>query len=255
MIEKLKDLMYPEAMIYITGDTHIPIDIGKLAEDRFAEQFFMSKEDYLIICGDFGGVWSESLMELKWRDWLDHRSFTTLFVDGNHENFDLLNSYPLEQWNGGQVHRIGQSIYHLMRGQVFTLQGQKFITMGGGLSIDRANRTPGLSWWPQEMPSAQEYDEAWANLEHHGFSVDYVITHAVPETFMRKLFPVFRHPGEEELTEFLDKVHAYASYRHWYFGHLHEDRQMDDRHTALYDNIVKLPLGEDGQDDADISTT
>ncbi len=42
-------------MIYVTGDTHIPIDIGKLSEDRFAEQCCMTKDDYLIICGDFGG--------------------------------------------------------------------------------------------------------------------------------------------------------------------------------------------------------
>lgn len=37
-----------------------------------------------------------------WRSWLNDRPFTTLFVDGNHENFDLLNAYPVENWHGGK---------------------------------------------------------------------------------------------------------------------------------------------------------
>ena len=45
-------------MIYITGDTHIPIDIKKLNTKNFSEQKTLTKEDYVIICGDFGGVWN-----------------------------------------------------------------------------------------------------------------------------------------------------------------------------------------------------
>ena len=44
-------------MIYVTGDTHIPIDIHKLDDDAFMEQKNLTKDDYVIICGDFGGVW------------------------------------------------------------------------------------------------------------------------------------------------------------------------------------------------------
>ena len=47
-------------MIYITGDTHIPVDIQKLSTKRFPEQKEMTKSDYVIICGDFGGVWDGS---------------------------------------------------------------------------------------------------------------------------------------------------------------------------------------------------
>lgn len=43
-------------MIYITGDTHIPIDIGKLSTSRFPKQKSLTKDDYVIVCGDFGGV-------------------------------------------------------------------------------------------------------------------------------------------------------------------------------------------------------
>lgn len=43
-------------MIYVTGDTHANLDIGKLSSRRFKEQKEMSKDDYLIVCGDFGLV-------------------------------------------------------------------------------------------------------------------------------------------------------------------------------------------------------
>ena len=42
-------------MIYITGDTHASFK-GRFSTDIFPEQKEMTKEDYLIICGDFGGT-------------------------------------------------------------------------------------------------------------------------------------------------------------------------------------------------------
>lgn len=90
-------------LIYITGDTHIPIDIDKLKTNSFPEQKDMTKEDFLIICGDFGGVWDNSPADNYWCKWLNNKNFTTLFVDGNHENFDLLNAYKIITWNGGKI--------------------------------------------------------------------------------------------------------------------------------------------------------
>jgi hypothetical protein len=47
----------------------------------------------------------------KWLKWLEKRSFSTLFVDGNHENFNLLTSYPIAKWCGGRVHKLNDSVY------------------------------------------------------------------------------------------------------------------------------------------------
>ena len=91
-------------MIYITGDTHCPFDISKLKPHHFPEGQILTKEDYVIICGDFGAVWDDMLPDLFWRDWLDSQPWTTLFVDGNHENFELLDDYPVSrtrQWGNG----------------------------------------------------------------------------------------------------------------------------------------------------------
>lgn len=99
----------------------------------------MTKEDYVIICGDFGGVWNkevENKEEKHLLDWLEGKPFTTLFVDGNHENFDRLYSYPVELWHGGKVHKIRPSVIHLMRGQIYEIDGKSFFTFGGASSHD-----------------------------------------------------------------------------------------------------------------------
>ena len=94
----------------MTGDTHG--DFSRLRPVAFREQGGLTKDDYLIICGDFGGVWDGSEIEQQWLDWLEDRSFTTLFVSGNHENYDLLRSYPTSVWHGGHVQPIRPSVLH-----------------------------------------------------------------------------------------------------------------------------------------------
>ncbi len=54
-------------MIYITGDVHIPVDIKKLSTKNFPKQKELTKNDYVIILGDFGGVWNNGNEELYWR--------------------------------------------------------------------------------------------------------------------------------------------------------------------------------------------
>ena len=77
----------------------------------------------------------------------------------------MLNNYPIEIWNGGKVHKIRKNIYHLMRGQVFILEGKKFFTFGGATSVDKANRTEFISWWKEEMPTGAEFELGFVNLE------------------------------------------------------------------------------------------
>ena len=120
--------------IFITGDTHG--DFSRLLPAAFHEQRDLTKEDYLIICGDFGGVWDGGDAEQQWLDWLETRSFTTLFVSGNHENYDLLRNYPISQWHGGLVQAIRPSVLHLMRGQLYNICGKRIFTMGGASSHD-----------------------------------------------------------------------------------------------------------------------
>lgn len=222
-------------MVYITGDTHIPIDIHKLSKANFPEQQNMTKKDFLIICGDFGGVWNSSKEEKYWLKWLNDKPFTTLFIDGNHENFDKINQYAVKSFMGGNTHQIMDSVYHLMRGQIFEIDGLKFFAMGGAASHDKAYRKEGVSWWPQEIPSDEELNIAMKALNANNWEVDIIITHCAPDSVQTKIADWYEH---DKITKFLETIKKDCKYKHWYFGHYHIDNDIDDWHTALYNRIM-----------------
>ena len=227
--------------IFITGDTHCDIDWNKLNTSNFPEQKQMTKDDYVIIAGDFGGVWGMDNTDRYIIKTYENRNFTTLFVDGNHENHDALDQYPVEQWHGGKIHRISDTVIHLMRGQVFDIDGRKIFTMGGAQSTDKAYRKEGVSWWARELPSDSEYDEAIRNLQAHDFKVNCIVTHCAPEDY------VYNYTGMDvarklnRLTAFFSSlITDYdISYDAWYFGHYHEDTDYDKFH-CLYRRIVEI---------------
>ncbi len=241
-------------MIYITGDTHG--DFSKLDKAEAKEG------DSVIICGDFGGIWDGGESDRKKLDILARKPFNTLLVDGNHENFELLYKYPVERWNGGKVHRINERVFHLMRGQVFVIEKKSYFTMGGGMCHDIAGgvlepddphfkeksadiksrglpfRVNHLSWWKEELPSDEEYEEARKNLEEHNNKVDYIITHAAP-TPIQDVYSPF--PFEKDrLTDFLQTVRETVGFGRWYFGHYHTDAEYDGRFTILFDRIIAI---------------
>lgn len=226
-------------MIYITGDTHIPIDIHKLSTKNFSQQKNMTKNDYLIICGDFGGVWDNSNEEKYWIKWLEKKPWTTLFVDGNHENFDLLYSYPITEWNGGKIHQISDSIFHLMRGQIFVIEGSTFFTMGGASSHDKIYRKENISWWEKELPMPNEYEEALNALEKNNWTVDYVISHCVADSIQSLISPWFEHDKETNFFETILFLNNF-NFKKWFFGHYHIDKEINSNFIALYNNVILL---------------
>ena len=227
-------------MLYVTGDTHGLEDFHKL--HIFAgEHPELTKNDYVIVAGDFGAIWSEKTLVANLK-YFTELPFTVLFVDGNHENFDLINSYPVEIWNGGKVHKIKRDVIHLMRGQVFEIEGKTIFTFGGATSIDRDWRIEGRSWWAQELPTYEELDEGIANLKRYGNKVDYVITHSCSERAMmypaiRKSATIKKDCPEVQMLSYIEDI---ATFKHWYFGHFHVDSELSDKYTALFENIVEL---------------
>ena len=226
-------------MIYVTGDTYgSPARLGVEAMP-FSSRW--TKQDTLIICGDFGYLFNGNTREELTLRELSFRPYTILFVDGNHENFDMLGGYAPVRWKGGMARRIRRNVYHLMRGQVFELEGHTLFTMGGGCSIDRARRYEGVNWWPAEMPNAEEYQLARKRLLGCDRNVDYIITHTAPESVMRQVYG--DHAGEQELNDFLQWVMDNVAYKHWYFGHLRMDAPLDSRMYAMFLAVRELTTG------------
>jgi len=224
-------------MIYVTGDIHAHIDIGKLNTQRFPQQKSLTKSDYLIVCGDFGLVWDNSKSDLYWRDWLSDKPFTTLWVDGNHENFELLYQFPLEDKFGGKVREIAPSIYHLDRGQVLTIDNKTFFVMGGAASHDKEYRKEHISWWKDELPTVAEMERGIKALEANNWTVDFVISHCAPRSVQTMIASWYE---SDPLVSFFERVRTDLNFKKWFFGHYHVDKQLNEQFIALYNNIIPL---------------
>lgn len=228
-------------MILITGDTHGNHDLDKMTMRQFPKQKDLTSDDYLIICGDFGCVWEGGKSDNYWLKWHDDKNYTTLFVDGNHENHTLLNQYDVEMWNGGKVHRIRPNVYHLMRGQVFEIEGKKIFTMGGANSTDKIHRKENVSWWAAEEISQEDMEEAYKNLEKVDYEVDYIITHTVSRIFKEYTYSRFMNNlrGESQTERYLDDIYNKVYYTYWFNGHWHIDENfLEEKQYSLYQNIV-----------------
>ncbi len=227
-------------MIFVTGDVHAFHDIRKLNTDNWPEQKQLTKNDYLVVCGDMGIVWDGGKSDQWWQKWFEDKPFTTLFVDGNHENHPMLAQYPVEEWRGGKVHRVQPHVLHLMRGQVFNIDGTTLFAMGGASSHDKEYRVEGISWWPEELPSDAEYEEAIENLEANDWQVDLVVSHCTADSVQDKLAYWYEH---DKLTNFFEAVvRERLDYRHWYFGHYHHDIDVDKSHTCLYQKVEQIRI-------------
>ncbi len=226
-------------MLFITGDTH-RTELESLRA-FCAERPELTKDDYMIIAGDFSGVWAEDTLEEDLKRFSD-LPLTVLFIDGNHENFNLLNAYPVEEWQGGTVHKIKPDIIHLMRGQVFTIAGRKIFTFGGADTIIKDRLVENLSWWRGEFPTEAEFQEGIENLRKHNNAVDFVVTHSCGARALR--FPAVQSiPGlwkEYKETKMLTHFEQTVSFRHWYFGHFHIDAELSESYTALYHAVKRL---------------
>ncbi|MBE6765493.1 MAG: hypothetical protein E7546_06415 [Ruminococcaceae bacterium] len=223
-------------MIYVTGDIH-----GNISrfEDKAISQ--LKRGDYLIVCGDFGFIWEGTRQEEKVLNFLARQRYAILFVDGCHENFDRLQKYPVTEWNGGKVRRIKQNIIHLMRGQVYEIEGKRIFTMGGGCSSDlELRQLRGTKWWPEETPSTEEMAEGVDNLFRYNLTVDYIITHECP-TKVKNLL-VNELDNFNSVTAFFDEVCQQVKYKHWFFGSVHKDMHLSSAHTALFQRILPLEV-------------
>ena len=220
----------------ITGDTHGTLDLETLR--NYCYNFDVRKE-YIVILGDVGVCFHGGIKDERVREELERiPSKGVLFIDGNHENFDLLNSYEVEEWNGGKVHKISDKLIHLMRGQVYEIEGKKIFTFGGGNSIDKQWRIEGRSWWKEEMPSKEEYEEGLLNLEKVGNKVDYIFTHTAPREICKRMVKKM-YSGEEELQDYLQRISETVDFKKWYYGHWHFDVDIDKKYIGMYNRVKK----------------
>jgi DNA repair exonuclease SbcCD nuclease subunit len=224
--------------LYITGDTHGSfMDTAKLRGRPFSQvSKNLTKDDCVLIAGDFGWCFNatksggESNDERKTLDNLEKLTFTVLFIDGNHENFDRLYKYPEAEAFGGKVGVLRPHVLHLkQRGHIYDICNYKCWCFGGASSADKQFRREGTSWWPQEEPTQTEYEYGISQLEKAGWNVDIAITHDAPSWIARYLTgrmlsnPANNGWEDTPVTAYLQGVAAKINCKRWFFGHHHKD--------------------------------
>ena len=245
--------------IIITGDIH-GNPFQRLNLENFPEGKTFTKEDYVIILGDFGLVWDDSAMEHSCLNWLENKPWTTLFIDGNHENYDLLNKFPIEEWGGGRVQKIRSSVIHLLRGEVYDIGGYKFLAMGGARSHDIQDgvlevgdprikiwkkddfkffRINHISWWEEEIPNEKERKNALKNLAENDYKVDYILTHEAPSSDVVLMDHLLYHP--DEYSKWLEmEIRQKVKYKKWFFGHYHLNLDVNEKETCLFERRIRI---------------
>lgn len=251
-------------MIYITGDLHG----GDSSYHITAAKFRPAKRgDIVLCCGDFGGVWwhdyhtneqhrrnENGFLEMTLR-----KRVLWLAVDGNHENFARLfgGEFPLVEIFGGRAYKIRENIYYLKRGEIFTIEGKTFLAFGGANSHDRFGakvaslawgggydtvpaRIEGIDWWPEEIPSQDDIDNALRNLDRVGWRVDHVISHTCPSSERPFFLKSSRIPDPTETI--LQEIYEKLTFISWHFGHFHINHQLGKFHCH-YNEVQRLPEG------------
>jgi UDP-2,3-diacylglucosamine pyrophosphatase LpxH len=221
---------------FLKGDIH-----GNLFEIiDFINRFNLGKNDNIIILGDCGIAWRKDKKDLAQniKLWNECGNGVKLyFIDGNHENFNILNSLPIENNMG----KIADNIYHLRRGQVYEFENKKILVCGGADSIDKYRRIENFTWWKEEAISQETIDDIPAG--HY----DYVLTHCCPRSVFEKnriyLSTLqfldenkINHSSEDMLEQLKNKI----TFDHWFFGHYHINRNLDEKFTCLFEDFMEV---------------
>lgn len=233
------------------GDTH-----GSLADmKQFVKRYSITDKDIVIITGDFGYIWGEDSQQAI--NELEKYPCLFMFCDGNHENYDMLEAFPETSLFGGRVHLVGDNIYHMIRGEIFDIQGTTILAMGGAHSHDiqdgilnpqafaskesfletygrwqrwgRMFRVKGISWWDREDVSKEDWNNAWKNISTVPISedgyrhIDYFISHCAPSSVAYTLSMGAFLP--DNITDGLEKIMKAVVFKRGFCGHYHWDNK------------------------------
>jgi hypothetical protein len=141
-------------LVLLAGDLHGNTGAGLSLIDRAVDVGAAT----IAVLGDFGW-WPSTSRGRAFVEDLDSGLTETgvrlVWVDGNHESFDLLNTVPVHD-NG--LRPITDHITHLPRGYRWNWAGKDWLALGGATSLDRERRDEGYSWFAQEEITEEEAD-------------------------------------------------------------------------------------------------
>jgi hypothetical protein len=179
---------------------------------------------HIVQVGDFGYGWTAfggkpfkaSRGFLSQEEMDIYKAATKLWLDGNHENFDIID-VDGGAWQPEWIYMRRGDVLETPREDGSIIRAMFF---GGASSIDKAQRTPHVSWWPQESITYGQVQRTLATIGNHK-PMDVIFSHehptAVPYADARYEGNIFGQ-GDKDL---LDVLRKHYRPKYWFFGHHH----------------------------------
>lgn len=156
--------------LLVAGDTH-----GNFSHLQYLIREAKKAECGAIVqVGDFGFTWpGKKVFDSLVQPTLADHDLTMYWLDGNHDNYTDLQHRGI--WESDKPEPMSDNVTYLPRAARWEWDGVMFMALGGGISIDKARRVKGLSWWPEESLSHSQIERA-----RKGGPVDVMLTHDCP---------------------------------------------------------------------------
>jgi 3-oxoacid CoA-transferase subunit A len=231
-------------MFYITGDTHG--DFDELIAN--AHRFEWAKDDCCVILGDAGFNFYLDSSDTRRKKAMNALGVTIFCIHGNHEARPAtLNNYEIHNWHGGEVWVEPEfpNILFAKDGEIYEMNGQKAIVVGGAYSVDkyyRIARNPyNPKWWADEQPDDATKQKVELQLAALGWKIDIVLSHTCPAKYipMEMFIPGLDQSSVDRSTEdWLDTIEEKLDYKQWYCGHWHTNKDVDQMHFLFHDFCI-----------------
>lgn len=117
------------------------------------------------------------------------------------------------------------------KGGLYNIHGHKTLIVPGAYSVDKWYRLEhNWSWFEDEQLSPAEMDSL-LEIASYVTQVDYILAHSCPlmwEGYIDDLFlgQIDQNRVDKSTEKFLDKIINKVDYKHFYFGHFHDDRDL-----------------------------
>ena len=218
-------------MVYITGDIHgDPMRIYV-----FAKKHKLTKNDMVIILGDVGANYYGDERDERTKENLSKVRVPILCIHGNHEMRPWeADGYTLVKWNGGKVwvqEKYPQLLF-AKDGEIYTIDGKRYIAIGGAYSVDSYWRIKHhAGWWESEQPTEEIKKFVEKQLQVN--EIDIILSHTCPRKYkpIEAFLPFIDQSTVDTSTEdWLDSIEEKVNYQAWYCGHWHIEKDIDKMH-------------------------
>ncbi len=251
--------------LIVTGDFHAGATDQFERFDNLIELYNdFTKDDYVLILGDFSVPWfhyeknsnDNNMIDMYIIDIINKYPWTTLFIPGNHENYDNIKNFEECKLpfcdDTNNVKRISESIYMLEDGY-YEFGEFGVFCFGGALSVDKHHRIEGVSWWKDEIPTVEHTNKMF-NLFINKWcerKIQFMFTHTAPNKLIKYIVnnnymttPIC--PVSNALNVFFENMLYHEdifneNFLHWYCGHFHCNKRFEkEKRTCLFKKTVRI---------------